>query len=128
MRRARAKQQRFGFVNWGGKRRGAGRKPRGEIAGVSHARRPELAARFPVHVTMKLRAGLPSLRRKEPYRELKRAFAAGAMRHGMRLVHYSVQSNHVHLLVEAEHERALARGMQGLCVRIARALNRLWRR
>jgi hypothetical protein len=41
------------------------------------------------------------------------------------LVHYSVQGNHVHLLVEAEDERALSRGMNGLGVRVARGLNRV---
>jgi hypothetical protein len=40
----RARQRGFGFTNWGGKRRGAGRKPKGERAGVSHAKRPRLAA------------------------------------------------------------------------------------
>ena len=43
----RIRQQEFGFVNWGGKRRGAGRKPNGERAGVSHAKRDRLPARFP---------------------------------------------------------------------------------
>jgi REP element-mobilizing transposase RayT len=40
-------------------------------------------------------------------------------------VHYSVQGNHVHLLVEAEDERALSRGMNGLGVRVAKGLNRV---
>src|SRR5205807_2383895 len=49
-------------------------------------------------------------------------------RFGMRVVHYSIQGNHLHLLVEAENALALARGMQGLAIRIARRLNRLARR
>jgi len=44
------------------------------------------------------------------------------------VVHHSIQSNHLHLIVEAADRRALSRGVQGLLVRIARALNRLWRR
>jgi hypothetical protein len=43
----------------------------------------------------------------------------------MRLVHFSVQGNHIHLLIEAADNDALARGVQGLAIRIARALNRL---
>jgi hypothetical protein len=35
-----------------------------------------------------------------------------------------VQSNHLHLLVEAESREALSRGVQGLAVRLARAVNR----
>lgn len=57
--RARLKKPRqgsFEFPNgWGGVRRGAGRKPKGTVAGVSHRTRAVLAARFPVHVTMKAR-------------------------------------------------------------------------
>jgi hypothetical protein len=45
-----------------------------------------------------------------------------------RLVHYSLQGSHAHFLVEADDARALARGMQGLKVRVAKALNRLMSR
>jgi putative transposase len=39
-----------------------------------------------------------------------------------------VQGNHIHLLVEAAGKETLSRGMRGLGVRIARALNRVMRR
>jgi REP element-mobilizing transposase RayT len=68
------------------------------------------------------------LRKPSSFRVLARAFWGGANRFGFRLVHYSVQGNHLHLLVEAQDERALSRGMNGLGVRIARGLNRLMRR
>ena len=125
----RTRQKELAFPNgWGGKRRGAGRKPKGEKAGVSHTKRAALAACFPVHVTVRLEKGLPSLRRKEAYRVLKGAFAAGSERFGFRLVEYAVLSNHMHFVAESSNERSLALGMQGLSVRIARTLNRLWQR
>jgi REP element-mobilizing transposase RayT len=89
------------------------------------------AQRHPVLVTTKLCAGLPSLRRGAEFEALNHAFAGcveRAERHGMRLVHFSVQTNHLHLIVEARDAHSLSRGMQGLLVRIARGLNRLWRR
>ncbi|MGZ6142405.1 MAG: transposase, partial [Myxococcales bacterium] len=52
------------------------------------------------------------------------ALRAGGQRTKFRVVHYSVQGNHIHLVVEASDELALSRGMQGLAVRIARAVNR----
>jgi len=122
-----ARQQEFGFTNWGGKRRGAGRKPTGERARVSHAKRAKLAARFPVLVTMRLRAGLQSLRADDTHGLLKEAFVSGS-NESFRVVEYSVQSNHLHAIVEANGEIALSRGMNGLTTRIARGLNRLWRR
>src|SRR5262245_62110085 len=120
-------QQEFGFVNWGGKRRGAGRKPKGERAGVSHARRARLAARHPVLVTMRLRDGLRTLRANESHVLIRNAVAA-ASGDGFRVVEYSVQSNHLHILAKSSDQPALTRGMIGLSVRIARGLNRLWRR
>ena len=121
------RQKEFGFANWGGKRRGAGRKPKGKRAGVAHVKRAKLARRFPVLVTLRLAAGLRSLRAKAEHEVLCGALAASA-KEGFQVVEYSVQSNHLHLMVEAENEGELARGMTGLAVRVARGLNRLWRR
>jgi REP element-mobilizing transposase RayT len=115
----------------GGHREGAGRKPTGE-AGVSHDARAVLASRFPVHVTVKLKQGLPRLRRRDEYTALRAAFHAGCAgvegRGAFRLCHYAVLNDHLHFLCEAQDRTALTRAIQGLLVRIARALNRLWAR
>jgi REP element-mobilizing transposase RayT len=71
---------------------------------------------------------LPSLRSQPERAALGRAFALGRDRFGFRLVHHSIPSNHLHLIVEARDRRALSRGMKGLLVRGARALNELWSR
>ena len=123
----RARQQEFGFTNWGGKRRGAGRKRSGERARVSHAKRAQLAARFPVLVTLRLRNGLRPLRADATLALLKDALAAGSNR-AFRVVEFSIQKDHVHAIVEASDERTLSRAMNGLTTRIARGLNRLWQR
>ncbi|MFY9345840.1 MAG: transposase [Planctomycetota bacterium] len=112
----------------GGPRKGAGRKPAGQVAGVRHAPRAPLAPRFPVHVTVKLRQHLPRLRQRDVYVVLRGAFVASKDRFGFRLVHYAVLNDHLHLLVEAADRTALHRGMKGLAVRIARRLNKLWGR
>jgi REP element-mobilizing transposase RayT len=116
----------------GGARKGAGRKPKiTGRPGVDHRERAPLAKHFPVHVTLKLRGGLPRLRSKREYEALRAAFAAGCARNlagTFRLCHYAVLNDHLHLLCEAEGRTALARGLQGLLIRIARALNKLWQR
>jgi REP element-mobilizing transposase RayT len=112
----------------GGKRKGAGRKPNGAVAGVSHLKRAALASRFPVHVTVKVGRGLPRLRRRRERKVLMAAFAAGCDRNGFRLCHYAILNDHIHFLVEAKERTTLSRGLQGLLVRIARALNKLWGR
>ena len=123
-RRSRPRQLGFAFRTWGGKRKGAGRKPSGRRAGVSHRTRPALASRFPVHVGLRVKDDLPNLRGKDRLRAIRKAFAAGANRDGFRLVHYSVQNDHIHLVCEAAGAVALSRGMQGLCIRMARGLNK----
>ena len=119
------KQLAMGFRTWGGVRPGAGRPRTRERAGVVHRRRPVLKARFPVHVTWRMRKDVEYLRKPKCFGALARAFWRGANRFGFRLVHYSVQGNHLHLLVEAKDERSLSRGMNGLGVRIAKGLNRV---
>ena len=58
------------------------------------------------------------------FRSVRSALAAGRDRFGFRMAHFSVQSDHLHLLVEADDRRALGRGMQGLAIRVAKAVNR----
>jgi putative transposase len=115
---------------WGGKRKGAGR-PRtpGRLRRcVPHLRRPRLAARFPVHVTWRMSHGVWNLRSRRSFTRLRRAFYTSAVRFGYRIVHYAVMGNHMHLIVEARDEGALAIGMQSLGIRIAQSLNRLMER
>ena len=109
---------------WGGRRKGAGRKPAGRLRRVSHKKRPQHAPRFPLHAVLRIREDVPRLRAREVFAAVRAALETGAERDGFRLVHYSVQGNHLHLIVEAEDARALSRGMQGIAVRIARAINR----
>jgi putative transposase len=77
---------------------------------------------------MKVRGGLPSLRQRPLFLAVRQALAAGNERLGFRLVHFCVQGNHLHLLAEADDRKALSRGMQGLSVRVARAVNRVVQR
>jgi REP element-mobilizing transposase RayT len=122
------KQRSFKFRPWGGKRRNAGAKPRQDRSRVSHEARPILKRRFPVHVTVRMRREVCHLRQRVCFAALRSAFVRANERFGFRLVHFSIQGNHIHFLVEAEDARSLSRGMQGLNVRMARGLNRLTNR
>jgi REP element-mobilizing transposase RayT len=115
-------QRSFEFTGWGGRRDGAGR-PRKPGAKLRHAPRSALANRFPVHATLRAAPGVPNLRRGRAW-EAVDAGIRSAEKDGFRVVHFSVQTNHLHLLVEAADAAALARGLQGLAIRIARGVNR----
>jgi len=116
------------FSRRGGARRGAGRKCASKRRRVSHKTRSRLLARHPLLVTIRLRSGLPSLRRRRELALIRRGLAIAAERFGVRFVQHCVLSNHAHLIVEVADQRSLARAMKGLLVRIARGLNGLWER
>jgi REP element-mobilizing transposase RayT len=72
---------------------------------------------------MKLRPGLPDLRHKTLAKIVLQSLGAAKKRLGVRVVHFSVQSNHVHILVEADGKPALSRAMKGIAIRLALRLN-----
>jgi REP element-mobilizing transposase RayT len=117
----------------GGKRKGAGRKPTRAGTWVGHHARPWHDHHHPVHVTLRVRRGVKNLRGyglvktiTESLRRAAQSTDAGpaARRETFRVVHYSIQPNHLHLIVEATSKLALARGMQGLASVLARRVNR----
>jgi putative transposase len=69
-----------------------------------------------------------NLRSKRCFSVIEERFADARERFGLRIIEFSVLGNHAHLLVEADSNAALSRGMQGLSVRIAKALNRVMQR
>jgi REP element-mobilizing transposase RayT len=111
------------FKPRGGKRRGAGRPPKGARAGSPHKERPFLHARYPVHVTLRVVAAAGNLRRRCAYQAVREATLTTARREDFRIIHLSIQRTHVHLLVEARDKAALASGMQGFQISAAKHLN-----
>lgn len=90
---------------------------------MSHRPRGVVRPDIPVHVTLRVRKDVPAVRTKDRLRVITQALRRGSDRLGLRVVHYSIQSNHLHLVVQADDTRALGRGMQGLAIRLAKAMN-----
>ena len=111
------------FKPRGGKRRGAGRPPKGKRAGAPHKPRPFLHERYPVHVVLRVVSAVGNLRRRCVYQAIREATLTTALREDFRIVHLSIQRNHVHLLVEADDKQSLASGMQGFQISAAKHLN-----
>ncbi len=91
---------------------------------MPHVRRPGIDRHRAAHVTVRLLPVVKTLRNGLCFRVIRKCFAAGCERFGFRLIHFSLQGQHLHLVCEADDRRALARGMQGLEIRLARRLNR----
>src|SRR5512145_2974999 len=114
----------------GGRRKGAGRK-KSPSSGVSHLKRAEVTGRVPVHVTARVKDGLPALR-QWAVRDLflrvcqeMRGRPVKSTGGWFRIVHFSIQNNHVHMLVEARDRRTLSNGLNGFFARVAKGLNKL---
>src|SRR5262249_25651693 len=109
---------------WGGRRPGAGRKlTPGRRPGVPHRPRPEHHAAHPAHATLRATAAVRCLRASRVFPAVLRGLTV-ASHHGFRIIQYSVQNDHIHLIIEAEDGTRLSRGMRGLTIRLARAVNR----
>lgn len=112
-----------GNAKHGGARVGAGRKRSGKPRGGPHRRRPTLSPRHPVHVTLRLVRPMMPLRRGQTYDAIRRVLARFFGRTDFRVVHVSIQDNHLHFLIEAHDRRALSLGMQSLGINLAREIN-----
>jgi len=93
---------------------------------VPHETRPDVAG--PIHVVWRIKRGLPDLRTPRGLRRLEGAFRKGKERDGFALLHYSIQHDHLHLMVEVKNRRKLSKGLQALGIRLAKSLNSMWRR
>jgi REP element-mobilizing transposase RayT len=122
-RRARKRHVQQELFKNGGKRKGAGRKPKGSRRGTPHRTRPEVKLRHPLHVVLRVVPAVESLRTRKLYQAIREATIVATLRERIRIVHISLQRNHIHLLVEAESKGALARGLQGFQISAARNIN-----
>jgi len=106
----------------GGKRDGAGRpKITHRRASEPHVQRPSVSRHKPLHVVIRAVRGI-HLRSGRVYQAIRQAMQHSLSR-AIRIVHLSIQATHVHLIVEAENKRVLAKGMQGFQVSAARRIN-----
>ena len=125
-------------------------RPLEKGAGQRHGSRPKLNPRFPLHVNTRICAGLETLRTNEAVDLICGAIRETQEKYGMRLIAYSIQSTHLHFIVEVDGselqaslagvhvndiltreelaKRALAKSMKSLLGKVAKRLNKLWRR
>lgn len=103
----------------GGRRPGSGRK-RLHSKGVAHRERETIKLKTPMHINFKYRA---FIKNKECLRLLKRAIVNSRVM-GLRVIHFSIQTNHIHLIVEAENNKILTRGMRSLTITFAKGVKR----
>ena len=106
----------------GGKRRGAGR-PQAQSSRCPHRARPA-CGHVPVHVTLVFKAEIPNLRCMDLYPVIEEAMFRASDRFGCRIIAFTVMTDHIHMVGEAEGDKSLSKAMNGLNCRIARGLNK----
>lgn len=111
----------------GGRRYGAGRKKRLDKS-PNHVRRPELDPRHGVHIGLRCTRGVPRLRQHGIYEQIRGVLLRFLGHDDFRIVHITIQHNHLHLIVEAANKEALSRRMKSLVIMLARAINARWGR
>jgi len=108
---------------WGGARTGAGRKRLERHDKVPHRTRPAHRDIHPMHVTLRRLPNMPSFRRQSV-----QTMMLGQMRRlndaDFQIVHFSIQGNHLHLIVEAVDRETITRKMAGLAISFAKRFNR----
>lgn len=109
---------------WGGRRDGAGRTRDPDRHDPAHRPRPPVNRHKPLHVVLRVRRTVGRLRREPIYHAIRHAMQRALAQTEFRVVHASIQHNHIHLLVEAETSTALTKGMQSVAITLAKAINR----
>ena len=102
--------------------KGAGRPPIHD-AGIRHTERPVITRPSSLHLTVKIKSIKADLKNKSILKILKRAIL-NARKQKLKIVHFSLEYDHLHLLVEASNNIELSKGMQSFGVTIAKAINR----
>lgn len=111
-------------LGWGGRRPGAGRRRR-LLHDPPHCTRPVHHARHPVHITTRVMIDVGRLRTwqvMQVFQQVAQRVGSGA---SFRVVHASIQCNHLHLISEGADARAIARGIQRFLSMVARRINAL---
>src|SRR5687767_3251121 len=126
MARARKRhvQTELAFPRRGGKRANAGRPKSGFRASEPHKQRVRFDRLTAVHVTLRLVDRYGPLRKRDTYYAVRKATKAVLDRSDFRIVHISIENDHIHLIVEAERHEALWRGVQAFEISAAQRLNR----
>ena len=91
---------------------------------MPHTTRARIKPRYPLQVTIRAAPGLPSFRSARVFGALQRAIARASVDR-FRVIHFSIQQDHGHSIVEGDEARRARGGMHGLAIRLALAVNRV---
>jgi REP element-mobilizing transposase RayT len=95
-------------------------------SGIRHTRRFRLKKPSSLHLTIKVKENKADIQNKRILKTLHYAIRRARLK-GLKIVHYTLEYNHVHLLVESVDNKILHKGMQAFGITIAKAINKIKR-
>jgi len=134
MKKDKNQLQLKGTSGHGGSRVGSGRPKNSKF--ISHVERPHIKRNMAIHVNLHLKETLTSINlRTKDFFKLFRQAVKTARGRGLRIVHYSLMHNHLHLIIEAASNEELSKGMQSFALSLSKLVNyrvsarikKLWR-
>lgn len=103
--------------------RSAGR-PASNDKGIRHTRRERITKQSALHFTIKVRENKADIKNKRLLKILHHAIKRARLKK-LKVLHYSLEYNHVHLLVEARDNQIIHQGMQAFGISFAKAINKI---
>lgn len=103
--------------------KGAGR-PAKHDRGIRHIARDEFKRLTVLHLTVKIDRTKAGLKNKQTLKLLWHAIKKARLK-GLKIVHYTLEFDHVHLLVEADNKAVLGTGMQSFGITLSKGINKL---
>lgn len=92
--------------------------------GIRHTVRPRIHKTTMLHLTIKVRENKADIKNKRILKLLHHAIKRARLQR-LKVLHYTLEYNHVHLLVEATNNQILHKGMQAFGITFSKWINRL---
>lgn len=99
-------------------------RPAKNDPGIRHSSRMKFSKLTSFHLTIKVRENKADIQSKKLLKALHHAIARARLKN-LKVIHYTLEYNHVHLLVETNDHRILHAGMQALGISFSKAINKV---
>lgn len=94
--------------------------------GIRHIAREIIKKSTSLHLTIKVRENKADIKNKQVLKILHYAIRRSRIK-GLRIIHYTLEYNHIHLLVEAADKQTVHQGMQSFGITFAKKINAIKR-
>lgn len=99
-------------------------RPSTKDIGIRHTKRLVFNLPSAFHITIKVRDNKADIKNKRILQSLHHAIKRARLQ-GVRVLHFTLEYNHVHLVIESSNHKELHKGMQAFGISLAKKINKL---